>query len=59
MEDRCGGAWEKMDKNGKTYYSLSITIGGQRVKYVMFHNEKKASENSPDWSIYPAREKQA
>lgn len=51
-----GAAWEKADKNGKTYLSvklegLPISVLGGNGSFAMFKNEKKESEQQPDWHL--------
>jgi uncharacterized protein (DUF736 family) len=43
-----GGAWVKESKAGNKYLSIKFNDGSYGA---MFKNEKKQSENSPDWRI--------
>lgn len=40
--------WLKKDKNGKTYFSCAIEIGGQKHKMAAFRNDKKDRDNPED-----------
>lgn len=61
---RVGAIWEKTAKSGKPYLSLSINVaellkslgfeapeGLDKVNLSAFKNDKKSSENQPDYSI--------
>ena len=55
-----GGMWENEDKNGKTYYNISLEIEGIKCKFVAFSNDyKEEGDNKPDFSIFPKRERES
>lgn len=52
-----GGIWEKTSKQGTRFWSGSIEIGGDKVKFTAFRNKyKKPGGNQPDYTILPAYE---
>lgn len=40
--------WQKFDKNGKEYYSISVEIGGIKHSFRAFQN-KKSNDKQPDF----------
>ena len=48
-----GGGWNKQQKNGDTYISCSLDIGGRKYNVSLFKNNFKQTANHPDWIILP------
>ena len=53
-----GAVWKKQGKKGE-YLSISIDIDGVKHSFVAFQNERKKSDNSPDYWIQPPRDREA
>lgn len=51
MAQIIGALWTKQSKNNLEYYSGNITWKGEKIKIVVFANEKKKEENHPDYNI--------
>ena len=45
------GLWKKISKKGNNFYSGKIKIGTTDYNVVLFVNENKQSEKSPDYNI--------
>lgn len=45
------GLWKKISKKGNSFYSGKIKIGTTDYNVVLFVNENKQSEKSPDYNI--------
>lgn len=58
-EQSIGGLWQKEDREGGTYLSGEIRVGGETVRVVVFRNgRKQPGEKTPDWRIFPARKRE-
>ena len=59
MEEKkdIGAIWEKVSKQGTKFWSGSIEIAGEKIKFTAFRNKyKKPGGNQPDYTILPAME---
>jgi uncharacterized protein (DUF736 family) len=52
--DELGALWEKQSGRGQYFTG---TINGQKV--VVFKNDRKSSENQPDWRVLKAKPRDA
>jgi len=50
--DRIGGLWLKTSKKGTKFFSGSITLDDVKTSILVFKNNKKEKENSPDYQIF-------
>jgi hypothetical protein len=51
-KNKIGSLWAKQTKDGKRFLSGSIEIDGQKIKIVIWPNDYKYSEKSPDFKVY-------
>jgi len=49
---KLGALWENTSKKGSKYMSGEIEIGREKVKVLVFRNNRKDKERSPDYIIY-------
>ena len=50
---RVGGLWKKNAKSsGKAYYGGVVEINDVKMRVVLFRNEDKRTESSPDLSLH-------
>ncbi len=50
---RLGGLWARVSKRGNKFLSGSIeTVEGEKVELLIFKNQNKAKEASPDYVVY-------
>jgi hypothetical protein len=47
--------WRRYDRNGKEYYSVSITINGEKYGFQCFQNAK-SKDTQPDFKSAPKRD---
>lgn len=56
---RLGSLWTATVKSGKRqgqkYLKGTLDINGERIAIVVFKNDPKKSETSPDWAILESR----
>jgi len=46
------GLWKEKSKEGKTYYKGNLN---KNIKILLFKNEDKTNENSPEFEVYIAK----
>ena len=49
---KIGVLWAKISKNDNKYFSGTITLNGQSYNILIFRNNKKKTEKSPDCQIF-------
>jgi len=54
--DNLGALWEKDSAKGK-FFTGVLEVGGEKIKIVVFKNNMKKSDKSPDWNILRGEEK--
>ena len=47
-----GGLYNKTSKKGLDFLSGFIEVKGEKINLVIFQNQKKYDENTPDYSIF-------
>ena len=47
-----GALWTRESKNGNSYMSGNIEVGGETVRIVVFKNSYKKKDTHPDYLIY-------
>lgn len=58
MEKSIGALWKKESKDGKIYFSGNIEIAeGNKIRVVVFANDRKKNEREPDYRIYETEAK--
>lgn len=54
-EKSIGALWINRDKNENEYYQGYVKIAGEQHKIVVFRNNNRYSDKSPDFSILRAK----
>lgn len=51
MNERKNNAamWIKQDKNGNSYFNLSVEVDGKKYRFNVFKNNKKENDKHPDF----------
>lgn len=52
---KLGALWEGTTKNGQLYFNGSIEINGEKIKVVVFKNNKRPDKKDPDYVIYESQ----
>jgi MinD superfamily P-loop ATPase len=47
-----GGLYTKTSKKGLDYLNGYVTVGNQKMNIVVFKNQKKFNETTPDYAIF-------
>ena len=50
--EKIGVLWVNVSKNYNKYFSGTITLNGQSYNVLVFKNNKKKTEKSPDYQIF-------
>ena len=58
MSNSCGAIWVRKDKNGNTYYSVSLEINGQKQNFAIFKNKTEEHSRKPQYSILKSEPRQ-
>lgn len=51
-KNKIGSLWVKKTRDGKSFLSGSIEVGEQKIRIVIWPNDFKYSEKSPDFKVY-------
>jgi uncharacterized protein (DUF736 family) len=46
-----GALWEKFTKAGQPYFTGNVEINNEKIKIVVFKNNKKSKDTQPDYHI--------
>lgn len=57
MKNKIGALWLKQSKAGKTFMSGELDIDGEKIRIVVFKNDKDGVETRPDYQIFKSEEK--
>ncbi len=55
--EKIGVLWANVSKNDNKYFSGTITLNGQSYNILIFRNNKKKTEKSPDYQIFLKEER--
>lgn len=55
-EKDIGALWEKRTQKGAPFYSGSITVNGEQIRFVAFKNGYKKEDKHPDFRLFPAKQ---
>ena len=58
VENHIGALWLKQSKAGKTFMSGELDMNGEKIKIVVFKNNKDGVETRPDYQIFKSEERE-